>query len=1425
MLPALVRSHAQTHPNHVAVVVGQECLTYAELDDQASRLTHQLRCRGIGRGSLVGIHLDRTPDAVVALLAVLGSGAAYTVVEPTEPVMEGVGRLGSAEPGLVLTSRRYRDTLADLGLDAMDVREADSATIGRAEPVEPMEDDIAYVLYTSGSTGVPKGVVVTHDNIRHYTTALLARLGITEPLRYAHVTTLAADLGNTCLFLPLWTGGTLHLVDDATRRDPAGLLRRLQTERIDVLKTTPSHWNALFRAFGQDAATRPELRFLLLGGEAMAPSLARRILDSGVTRTLVNHYGPTETTVGITAHVLHGPADLDAYGDAGSVPIGTAFGATRLFIRTDDGRFHERDATGELYVTGPSVSRGYRGDTAAGATAFTNEIERRFPGAGRAYRTGDKVRADAQGVLEFLGRGDRQVKIGGYRVELGHVEAGLHRLPEVTDAVALHLVKDRPILVAAVRTTGDPAGAQPDVLRTRLRELLPPYMVPDRIEVFDDFPRNDNGKTDQRALRGLIETQLGSRADRAHAVDDPVLAEVCAVWRRHLGHGDFAVDDDFTSVGGGSIDAIQIIADLQAKGHQVSAAAFLAEPTATALAARIRAGATDAAAVPAGRNKPPVPADDTALSPAQRWFFRQDFAQPDQWNQALLLDVDSAVRPEELAAAVGDLTALHPMLHTAFLGVGSNRRRETVQPHRAFGYSRLPDGDQPAAQHIRDIASGLQTEMSLTDGSLFKAHLFQGATQAHLLLVCHHLSVDAVSWRIVVSDLSRCYTERLRGNVPTTSATTSFGSWATHLRDYAPSLQADLGHWADLSRFSVLPDGPSSSDDNQERDARAVWFQLSRTQTDALARAGVATTGTPPHAALLGAFALALGEADGACELVVDVESHGRAVFDETLEVSRAVGWFTSTYPVRLDIVEGDVAATGKSVTAALDETPNLGIAYGLHAQPRRADVCFNYLGSFTLPHGDDLRPALSRHTLGPVRGPENDRGYGLKLTARIRDGQLVADLSYTPHRHDPDRMLKVARATRDHLLTAAGLTADEGQFVVEHGSSTGLLAQVPRALSCEPPTATRDYDAVLLTGATGFIGAHLLHFLLTRTKGHVHCLVRERPGRPARQRLRAAYAWYQPDDDLDHYADRLTVHAADLSEPGFGLDGDAYGTLARDIEAIYHLASDTRLFGDRASFDRHNTEPVRALIGLATTGRPKDLHYVSTLAVCGTGSEGQPTAFSEDSLHIGQRFLNEYERSKYDAECLVHDFVAAGGTGFVYRSGNVTGHSRSGRFQRNGSDNRLVQLLRACVHLGRVPHIGSQTLALSPVDTVAQGILQISRSARVPGGTFHVDTPHEVSYEDIFAVLRELGCAVEDDPAPTFAALFGRFIGGGDEQISLAHFWASRPHRNVRYDHRRTQRLLTDLGVEFGPLDRDWLRAYFTGLIQQGEIVLAHDK
>jgi hypothetical protein len=226
------------------------------------------------------------------------------------------------------------------------------------------------------------------------------------------------------------------------------------------------------------------------------------------------------------------------------------------------------------------------------------------------------------------------------------------------------------------------------------------------------------------------------------------------------------------------------------------------------------------------------------------------------------------------------------------------------------------------------------------------------------------------------------------------------------LAERAGEFHPDLIHWDDLARDPAVPtwpDGNRPDGGNREGDAQAVWFGLSRRETDELTRVAAEKAAAGPHAMLLAAFAQSMAALTGTEDVIVDVESHGRVPLDGTLDVSRVVGWFTSTFPIRIGVVQHDLAANSKAVAAALADAPHLGIGYPLHDQPRRADVCFNYLASFPLPYGDDLHPSMSAYSVGPVRGAENDRGYGLKLTARIQDGQLIADLSFIPRHHDPE--------------------------------------------------------------------------------------------------------------------------------------------------------------------------------------------------------------------------------------------------------------------------------------------------------------------------------------------------------------------------------------------------------------------------------------
>lgn len=1416
--------HSRETPRRTALVSWDAELDYGQLRDRIERIAAALRDHGMGRGSVVAVYMPRGAAAVAALLGVMRCGAAYTVVEQEGNEAERTARLRAIAPDLVIAADAAREAAARAGIRTVAWSDAVSAPARAADACPAAPGDVAYVLYTSGSTGVPKGVAVTHANLEHYTVSLLDRLGIAEPLGYAHVSALSADLGNTSLLLSLWSGGTLHVAGEELRRDPRAFGEYVRDRGIGFLKITPSHFRALSPGLARGTAEGPVLQYLLLGGEAFSHTLAREILASGITRTLVNHYGPTEATVGVSVHVVRDGERLE--GD--TVPIGSPFGRTELLVRTEDGTFARRGARGELYIGGPSVALGYVNDPAATGERFVTGIA----GDVRFYRTGDLCRMDDAGVVQFLGRMDRQVKINGYRVELDHVAAALRALPGVRNANAVLVRRgEKDLLVAAY--AGEAEGGETGLLEA-LRARLPGYMVPSRAIRRDAFPLNANGKVDVARVEADVRAVLDEEDALAAAgeartetePEDAVHQHVLEAWRTRLRHARFGDDADFFAAGGDSITAIQVISDLQVRGYSVTPGQFLKEPTVRALAQALRDGRAHA-----GEAAAELLTESTEFSAAQSWFFRQGFASPDHWNQCILLQADTPVEEATLERALASVLALHPLLRCSYRETerGWTARTEEQPASPCLTVLRVPDiGAARTADAVQRASEALNGQIALATGDVFKVCLVKAAHGPDLILaVCHHLSVDAVSWRIIVDDLVRFYSAYARDlpiSIP--SSPTGFWEWVRHVRGEHARLAPDLARW-DHARAHAPRVAPAGA--NREELAGTVWIRFSAEETERLSHALPARLDTQTHVALLGAFARAYARMAGTGSVLVDVESHGRASFDERVDVSRVVGWFTSTFPVLLETA-GSTHDCIAQARHAMADVPNLGMAYGeLHGHPTwaglegaQAHLCYNYLGDFHFRHDDRLRLTVSRHPLAPARGAANDRGYDLKLTARTVHGELAVDLSFSRARHDLASMRSLLRETRDALLREAGIEADAAMDAVpdEH-PSTGLLTYVPAALRAERPAPrAKRYRDVLLTGATGYVGVHVLHELLEQTDARIHCLVRAADPAAGRARLAGAYAHYLGHGGAPDFG-RITIVPGDVAAPQLGLSDEAFRALATGLDAIYHFAADTRLFGPAERFERSNVASVQWLIRLASSYRAKDLHHMSTLAVAGVNRGAAPKVFSELCLDIGQEFQNEYERSKFQAEKLVFQFKAGGGSAYIYRSGNVTGRLDTAQFQRNASDNRLVQLLRAICKAGKLPESVDEDLALSPVDVVARAIVRVSLEPTLTAGVFHVDTTHSVPFAALLDQLREIGFQLESTDQASFQGVFQGMDTTGDADLALGLFWANRSSRNVAYEHESTHRLLSDLGCAIPPVDGEWLRRYLGRLVEDGVLEL----
>lgn len=1435
-----LESVLRRYPSRVAVVAGSTQLTYAELEESSRELGARVALHHLPEDALLILHLGRTIELLVGIVAALRIGRPYTVVEPDENAACEIRRLVSLGPALVISEQSEAfdsaRTIEPTGV-------VEELPVSESAGEEIPDSAIAYVLFTSGSTGKPKGVAVTHANVGHYAESVSRRLGLSEGLVYAHVSTFKADLGNTSLFLSLLTAGTLHIVSDGCRKNPELLAAYLVANGVDFLKITPSQWSLLVHT---TVSRRPFcLEYLVLGGERLTSALAKATLDSGLAVRVINHYGPTETTIGVLAHVL-GKDDL-LETNSQSVPIGTPFGDTRILIQRADGVLCNGAATGELLIGGSLVAAGYFKDPESTSKAFVTSLPG-CPGA-RFYRSGDLVVRDDTGRVTFLGRRDRQIKVRGYRVELDHVECTLRALPGIRDVrvgvgsashaqylVAL-LVRE-PELSAGTHVELDEA-CQPTMLgsqeraglRNALREALPEYMIPQHYFAVRQFELNANGKVDvtkadallKQFFAGYIEATLNSEVSSRESFDK-AMKDVMDVWRERLLVREIAPRDDFFALGGNSIDAILMIADLQRKGYCVSASQFLQQPTVEALVGFIRSGAHAGLATQSARPRH----ESELLSPAQNWFFRRDFPDADHWNQALAFECSVEVNAHLLATSLARVLDLHPMLETRFLQRGKGWHAERVP---GCGTDCLSvSRERSGSPNVAAVAQRLHRAIRIAEGKVFKVHLFKCESgRDRLLIIAHHLTVDLVSWRILLDDLTRLYNAAVVGTqAEMPGMRQSYWDWVHHMRLHRDRLLAQSSHWERMmtKRLASVDETGSelSAGRNQERDSQLVWFILSATEFRRVTDWAGGKWGCGPAETLLGVFLQERSRAQNCTEQWVEVESHGRLTYGN-FDVSRTVGWFTSAFPLLVDCVsDGDVEHAIRSTATTLASVPDLGAGYLLYLETlahqrsmELADfelrlcpsICFNYLGNLTVGATGALTLSPSRVPIGAARAEANSRVHDLKLTARMVEGSLIVDLGFSRNRYGISEMRDLIRRVQDRLLRIGGCArrsaASRGTL---EGSATGLLCFVPPQVTSKLEARPRhnQYRRVLLTGATGFLGCHLLEALLRRAEAEIVCVVRRGGAGPARTRLRETFIDYFGGSLADSFETQCRVIESDSRPEDFGLPPEAFDDLARSCDAVFHFAADTRLFANPGEVTHTNIAGTEAAIRFATSGRPKHLHYMSTLAVAGINPRPDVIPFSERDLDVGQQFQNAYEGSKYQCEKLVRAHMSRGGTAYVYRAGNVSGHSRTGRFSRAGGGNRIVQMLQAIVELGQAPLSTTEQIAMTPVNDVINGCLILAADPELAGGVYHLDNGKLIDWTEILTALLAQGASLKPSGADSIRSLFGSPVTGESPGITVGRLWANRPDRNVLFDCRYTQRLLSRQGFSYGATDLRWL-------------------
>ncbi|MEV6361474.1 amino acid adenylation domain-containing protein [Nocardia asteroides] len=973
-------------PDDIVLVDGAHRLTAAELGARVHRLARYLRGRGVGPENIVGIALPRTVDLVVALLAVRHAGAAYLILDINHPAQRLADIVDDAAPVLILTDDVVADTM--FGAALVLIRLSDNTVraeiagladgpLTTADLAAPRSaEHLAYVVYTSGSTGRPKGVQIScgamaqllhhHRSIVYAETA--ERVGGRQ-LHVAHTYSFAFDAALDQL-LWLWCGHRVHLYDTDIQKDAAAQIGALVADRIDVVDTTPSMATALIDNGLLGDAHRPEL--LLLGGEATPPALWSVIVDSGVAAR--NMYGPTEATV----DALSAPV-------AGPVPhVGGPLDGTRAYLLDGALQLVPDGEIGELYLAGPQLARGYLGRVAVTADRFVADP---FAAGERMYRTGDRARWLPGQGYDYLGRADQQIKVRGYRVELGEVEASLGALPGVTAAAATirksgHSTRLVGYLVPEAGRTLDA-----DQLRHRLTTLVPDHLVPSALVTLDALPTTVNGKLDRAALPApqLTSTGRPPRTEQERAL--------CGVVADVLGVAQVNATDDFFGLGGDSITAIGVSSRLRALGWEVQPKTLLAQRDLATIAA---------AAQPADRQVgTPAPDEATGPVPTPPMVAALLAANPDrtavtgyaQWT-ALTLHEDLTL--DHLTTGLQTLLDRHDALRLILdetdrmevAGIGTVRAADLVREIGAAEFDRrgAVSSDVAAGDLIASIAARLAAELDPAAGVEIRAALVrtEPGRPDQLVLVANHLVVDGVSWRVLVPELHEaCVAAREGRSARLPAKGSSWRRYATLLAEAgtAGDHRAELAHWDRAlgdDTVATLGDRPLDHTVDRVESAEQTRTYAAPEISEALLTTLPAAYRAKTDDVLLAALMLALNawrhENGAALETgrPVTVEGHGREALRADTDFAGTIGWFTSEFPVwtpatGIDDPDGlaEALAGGdaagrllRAVKEAKRAVPGNGVGYGVlrrldpgtvprFAGRRAPEVLLNYLGRF----------------------------------------------------------------------------------------------------------------------------------------------------------------------------------------------------------------------------------------------------------------------------------------------------------------------------------------------------------------------------------------------------------------------------------------------------------------------------------------------
>ncbi len=1013
-LTSLFEKSVSSYPNKIAIFHNEESISYSELNCRANSIANYLLKLGTREGKIVAILLERSISLITGILGVLKTGAAYVVIDAEYPKKRIEYILNDTNANLLLTEKVYKDLFESNNYECVYPSEIlKNITYYDNIEIKSDGDTLACVIYTSGSTGNPKGTLLNHKSLyRLFNGPDMVQTSSIDSV--AQIANTSFDAAIYEIWAALGRGGSLVVIDKEIVLSPQNLRECFKKYNITTAFLTTGLFNQL-------AKITPSIFKLfnnvLFGGEIANAKIVREIVSNSEFRPqkLFHFYGPTECGVFSTYYEVKTLDD-----NATSVPIGVPVNSTQLYILNDHLERVQLGEVGELYISGHGIARGYLNLPDLTAERF---IACPFDVNFKMYKTGDLVRMLPDGMLDFVGRKDNQVKVRGHRIELEEIECALESYPAIWKAVVVapYTQQDHRQLIAYFVPKNIENKVTSESIKVHLRENLPDYMMPSIIFQLNFFPLTTHGKVDRKKL-----SELSINEDITAAIEplfdlNEIEKILLKIWEKVLCIKNIQLNDNFFDLGGDSIMIMQMIAEAAENKITLTHSRILQHPTIQSLA--FLAGNQDVI-----QQENPIDQTPFDLSAIQTWYFDQSFKNLNYFHHLFHSPLKEIINIDNLKKAIGCLIEYHDVFQLRFFKDDKKYR----QYYSKEQYTNIVDeisiknlSQAQVNKVVNEHKEQLCNSIDIHKGPLIKIAIFtNGAIPKSLMIVIHHLIIDGISWRILINDLSRIYKGLLeKGSYSLPSKGSSFKAWAAKTREYVlkKNLLQETKYWFNMVKNSFSLPIDHHKGPNIEASDRVLRKSLSPEITKGILK-------TIPHDLhvnindiLLTALFQAISEWSGQSEIILELEGHGREDIVSG-NFARTVGWFTGLFPVSLKRRSESLKACLFDVQTQLKNIPIKGVGYGiLKFLNNDADIRnqlslntaipirFNYLGQFDQNLNNDQLFEFVEEPFSSPSDPQNQRTNLLIIECWVTQGQFQVNWHYSDNYHCDETIEKLA--------------------------------------------------------------------------------------------------------------------------------------------------------------------------------------------------------------------------------------------------------------------------------------------------------------------------------------------------------------------------------------------------------------------------------